>query len=419
MKIAVIGSGGREHAIAWKLAETIGWDQISVIPGNAGIPRSIPVPLDDFAQLEAFCIQEQIELIVVGPELPLSQGIVDYFRKTKIQILGPTQASARLEGSKIFAKEFMRRHGVATSDFKVFDHVDAARPYIHSKNGDCVIKYDGLAAGKGVFVCNNLQEADLALAEFKATYGEKANFIVEDKIVGDEISIIGLTDGKTMRLLPPAQDHKQVFDNDLGPNTGGMGAFCPAPFFNDKLAEEIDRLIIQPTLRGIQKENLDYKGFLYFGVMMDEKGPKLLEYNARLGDPETEVLLPALDANLVDAILATLNGSLQQVHWNWQPGYFVDVVLTSGGYPKSFSKGFAIKGLEDVDTDTLLFYAGVKSNGNELLTDGGRVINVVCAGASLDEAIENAYRNCNKICFEQMHYRKDIGKRILKHSYSS
>jgi len=417
MKIAIIGSGGREHAIAWKLAQTAGWDNLYVLPGNAGIPRSLSFNFNDFGALEQYCRENGIGLIVVGPEQPLANGIVDYFRKTDIKILGPTKAAAIMEGSKIFAKEFMRRHGVATSDFEVFENVDAAMPYIHSKNGDCVIKYDGLAAGKGVFVCNNIAEAEAAMIEFRETYGEKASFIVEDKIVGDEISIIGLTDGKTIRLLPPAQDHKQVFDNDLGPNTGGMGAFCPAPFYTEQLSNEIDRLIIQPTLRGIQKESLDYKGFLYFGVMMDEKGPKLLEYNARLGDPETEVLLPALNADLVEAVLATLDGNLEQVAWDWHPGYFVDVVLTSGGYPKSFPKGFAIKGLEDVDKATLLFYAGVKSNGEDLVTDGGRVINVVCKGATLEEAIENAYQNCNKICFEGMHYRKDIGRRILKNKY--
>lgn len=417
MKIAIIGSGGREHAIAWKLAQNAGWENIYVLPGNAGIPRSFSANINDFEALEQYCLENVIGLIVVGPEQPLANGIVDYFRKTDIKILGPTKSAAIMEGSKIFAKEFMRRHGVATSDFEVFEDVDAAMPYIRSKNGDCVIKYDGLAAGKGVFVCNNMPEAEAAMIEFRETYGEKANFIVEDKIVGDEISIIGLTDGKTIRLLPPAQDHKQVFDNDLGPNTGGMGAFCPAPFYTENLAAEIDRLIIQPTLRGIEKDALDYKGFLYFGVMMDEKGPKLLEYNARLGDPETEVLLPALNADLVKAVLAALDGSLEEIDWSWNPGFYVDVVLTSGGYPKSFPKGFAIKGLEDVDKDTLLFYAGVKSNGEDLVTDGGRVINVVCKGASLEEAIENAYQNCNKICFEGMHYRKDIGKRILKNTY--
>lgn len=417
MKIAIIGSGGREHAIAWKLAQTAGWENIFVLPGNAGIPRSFSANINDFEALEQYCRENGIGLIVVGPEQPLANGIVDYFRKTDIKILGPSKSAAIMEGSKIFAKEFMRRHGVATSDFEVFHNVEAAMLYIRTKNGDCVIKYDGLAAGKGVFVCNNMPEAEAAMTEFRETYGEKADFIVEDKIVGDEISIIGLTDGKTIRLLPPAQDHKQVFDNDLGPNTGGMGAFCPAPFYTEKLAAEIDRLIIQPTLRGIEKDALDYKGFLYFGVMMDEKGPKLLEYNARLGDPETEVLLPALNADLVKAVLAALDGSLEEIDWSWNPGFYVDVVLTSGGYPKSFPKGFAIKGLEDIDKDTLLFYAGVKSNGEDLLTDGGRVINVVCKGASLNEAIENAYRNCNKICFEGMHYRKDIGRRQLKNNY--
>jgi phosphoribosylamine---glycine ligase len=417
MKIAVIGSGGREHAIAWKLAQSVGWENIYVLPGNGGIPRSFNINFNDFEALEAYCRNEGIGLIVVGPEQPLANGIVDYFRKTDIRILGPTKAAAIMEGSKIFAKQFMRRHGVVTSDFELFDNIDAALPYIQSKNGDCVIKYDGLAAGKGVFVCNNMEEANAAVEEFRETYGDIANFIVEDKIVGDEISIIGLTDGKSIKLFPASQDHKQVYDNDLGPNTGGMGAFCPAPFYTESLAAEIDRLIVQPTLAGIQKDNLDYKGFIYFGVMMDANGPKLLEYNARLGDPETEVLLPALDADLVAAVEAAIDGTLGEVAWNWHKGYFVDVVLTSGGYPKSFPKGFVIKGLEDVDSGTLLFYAGVKRSGEDLVTDGGRVINVVCQGATLEEAIENTYRNCNKICFEGMHYRKDIGSRVLKNKY--
>ncbi len=417
MKIAVIGSGGREHAISWKLAQSTGWENIYVLPGNEGIPRSFNADINNFEALEKYCQSEGIGLIVVGPEQPLANGIVDYFRKTSIKILGPTKAASIMEGSKIYAKQFMRRHGVATSDFEVFDNIDAALPYIKSKNGDCVIKYDGLAAGKGVFVCSNMEEAEAAVAEFRETYGDNADFIVEDKIVGDEISIIGLTDGKTIKLMPPSQDHKQVFDNDLGPNTGGMGAFCPAPFYTEKLAEEIDRLIVQPTLKGIQNDNLDYKGFIYFGVMMDSNGPKLLEYNARLGDPETEVLMPALNADLKEAVLAALDGNLENVSWAWNEGYFVDVVLTSGGYPKSFQKGFVIKGLDDVDTDTLLFYAGVKKEAEILLTNGGRVVNVVCSGKTLDEAIDNTYRNCNKICFEGMHYRKDIGRRVLKNKY--
>jgi len=411
MKIAVIGSGGREHAIAWKLAETVSWENIYVLPGNGGIPRSFTVALSDFAALESYCVQENIEMIVVGPEVPLSQGIVDYFRKTSIKILGPSKAAAILEGSKIFSKKFMRKHGVATADFEVFESVDEALPYIRSKNGDCVIKYDGLAAGKGVFVCNNMTDAEEAMTEFREQYGNNASFLVEDKLIGDEISIIGLTDGKTIKLLPPSQDHKQVFDNDLGPNTGGMGAFCPVPFYTTSLAEQIEQDIIQPTLKGIEKDGLDYKGFIYFGIMITKDGVKLLEYNARLGDPETEVLMPALDANLVEAIEATLSGNLETVQWNWKPGYFVDVVLTSGGYPKAFSKGFEIRGLNNLDKDCLVFCAGVKKSGDQLLTDGGRVLNIVCHGQSLEEAIQKTYDNCNKLCFEHIHYRKDIGQR--------
>ena len=418
MKIAVIGSGGREHAIAWKLAQSVGWENIYVLPGNGGIPRSFNVPTSDFVQLEQYCRNENISMIVVGPELPLSQGIVNYFRNTDIKILGPTKEAARLEGSKIYAKQFMRKHEVSTADFEIFHRLDAAMPYINSKNGNCVIKYDGLAAGKGVFVCNNLTESDEAIAELRNQYGNEVSILVEEKLIGDEISIIGLTDGKTIKLLAPSQDHKQLYDNDLGPNTGGMGAFCPAPFYTDTLAERIDQEIIQPTLNGIQNDNLDYKGFLYFGIMITENKVSLLEYNARLGDPETEVLLPALDADLVDAIEATLDNRLQETDWELNPGFFVDVVLCSGGYPKSFQKGYKISGLNATDSDTLLFCAGVKNTDGVLCTDGGRVINVVAHGNTLDEAIAKAYDNCKRIQFEGVYFRKDIGKRKLKIKYT-
>lgn len=408
MKTAIIGSGGREHALAWKLAQSVGWENIYVLPGNSGIPRSQAVSIADFSVLEAFCQQEGIELIVVGPEVPLSQGIVDHFRKTSIQILGPTQAAARIEGSKIYAKQFMRSHGVATADFETFQRLDDALPYLESKGGDAVIKYDGLAAGKGVFVCNTMNEAREALQELREQYGEAVEFLVEDKLIGDEISIIGLTDGKTMRLLPPSQDHKQLYDHDLGPNTGGMGAFCPVSFYTPELAQAIDTQIIQPTLRGIQADGLDYKGFLYFGIMITKDGPKLLEYNARLGDPETEVLLPALKSDLRAAILAALNGALGNADWQWNEGYFVDVVLASEGYPKSPVKGRAITFTGE---QGLLFYAGVKQAGEQLVTDGGRVLNVIGTGETLEQAIEAAYRQCATIHFEGMHYRKDIGRR--------
>lgn len=413
-RAAVIGSGGREHALAWKLSQSLGADNVHILPGNSALPGSqTRIKADDFAAIEAHCYQNDIDMIVVGPEQPLAQGIVDYFRQTPIRIVGPTQAAARLEGSKIYAKQFMRQYGVATADFEVFQNLSQALPYLEQKGGKAVIKYDGLAAGKGVFVCNDMLQARQALDELHSQYGETVDFLVEDRLIGDEISIIGLTDGKHIRLFQPSQDHKQLLDGDQGPNTGGMGAFCPVPFYTPELAQAIDRQIVQPTLRGIRQEGLDYKGFLYFGIMLTAQGPLLLEYNARLGDPETEVLLPALKSDLYAALTAVLEGNLEDCSWEYQPGFFVDVVLAAEGYPKQPQKGKIIRlnALDD-KSQGLLFYAGVRCDEQgQLLSDGGRVLNAVAWGDTLEQAIEQAYRNVGGIEFEGMHYRRDIGKR--------
>jgi phosphoribosylamine--glycine ligase len=415
MKIAVIGSGGREHALAWKFAQSEGWDNVFTLPGNGGIPNSHPIDISDFEAIRHFCEAKEIELIFVGPEDPLSNGIVNYFREnTNILIFGPDKRAAQLEGSKIFAKEFMHKHGVATADFKIFRSTAGALEYAASKNGNLVIKYDGLAAGKGVFVCDNIGEVEEALAELEALYGTDFSFLMEDKIIGDEISIIGFTDGKNIRLLLPSQDHKQLLDGDKGPNTGGMGAMCPVPFCDDALMSQIWEKAVTPTLNGLQAEGFDYKGVVYFGLMIGENGPELLEYNARLGDPETEVILPSLKTDLKDLVLACLGGSLEQLQLEFNAGYFVDIVQVSGGYPKAYKKGFPIQGLENVDEDILVFHGGTKLENGQVLSNGGRVLNVVAQAATLDEAIEKAYRACEKISFEGHFYRKDIGKRVYK-----
>lgn len=415
MKIAVIGSGGREHAVAWKFAQSEGWDNVFTLPGNGGIPNSHHIDISDFDAIRAFCEAKEITLIFVGPEDPLSKGIVDYFRQnTPIKIFGPDKNAARLEGSKIFAKEFMQKHGVATADFKIFQSTSGALEYAASKNGNLVIKYDGLAAGKGVFVCDDMEAVKEALSELENHYGTDFSFLMEDKIIGDEISIIGFTDGKNIRLLLPSQDHKQLLDDDKGPNTGGMGAVCPVPFCDQILMNAIWEKAVYPTLSGLQAEGFDYKGIIYFGLMIGENGPELLEYNARLGDPETEVILPSLKTSLTDLVNACLDGTLEQFQLEFHEGYFVDVVLVSGGYPKDYQKGFPIKGLDTVAEDIMIFHAGTKLQDGQIVSNGGRVLNVVAQAPTLEEAIEKAYTACANISFEGHFFRKDIGKRTYK-----
>ena len=355
MKIAVIGSGGREHALSWKLAQSLGQDAVYTLPGNDGIPNSHSMDILDFEAIQNFCQREGIGYLFVGPEVPLTAGIVDFFKDGVVQALGPSQEAAQLEGSKIFSKQFMERYDVATAAFEAFETITAATDKVRAMKGDLVIKYSGLAAGKGVYVCDNEEEAFAALEDLRRQYSEQCSFLIEEKIEGDEVSLIGFTDGQTIRLLLPSQDHKQLLGGDKGPNTGGMGAFCPVPFWTDDLAQAIEERIIAPTLRGIQTENMDYKGVLYFGVMLGKEGPKLLEYNVRFGDPETEVLLPALKTDLVEIVRACLEERLSEITLEFEEGYFVDVVQVSGGYPKNYEKGFPIKGLEAAQKNALVF----------------------------------------------------------------
>lgn len=414
MKIAILGSGGREHALAWKFAQSIPPEHIYVLPGNSGIPNAHPINPNDFDAIAAFCRQHAIELIFVGPEVPLSNGIVDYFRSnTEIAIFGPTQAAAQLEASKIWAKQFMQRHGIATAQFQQFTDTEQALPLVAALGGKLVLKFDGLAAGKGVFVCSDIEQAQVALAELRRDYGKDAPFLIEERLEGYEVSLIGFTDGITFKPLYPAQDHKQLLDNDEGPNTGGMGVYCPFPL-NESQRADIEQHIVQPTLRGIAAEKLDYKGILYFGIMMTPQGARLLEYNARLGDPETEVLLPALQSDLLTIVQACLSGKLADCDVKLHNGYWIDVVLTAGGYPKNYAVGLPINGIKQLNADTLLFHAGTARNEQgELLTAGGRVLNVVTKGDTLAEAIKKAYCEVEKISFDGMHYRRDIGQRSI------
>ncbi|MCK4655009.1 MAG: phosphoribosylamine--glycine ligase [Candidatus Cloacimonetes bacterium] len=409
MKIAVIGSGGREHAIAWKLNQSNLAEKVFVIPGNGGTEKNISIDVNDFTEIKKFCESNDIELIVVGPEVPLVDGIVDFFKDSSIIVFGPDKVAAQLEGSKIFAKRFMKKYRVATGNFEEFTEINSASKFIVEKGGNCVIKYDGLAAGKGVYVCSSIDEAKKALSDLKQKYGEEFNFLIEEKLVGSELSILGFTDGKNIKLLQPSQDHKQLLDGDKGPNTGGMGAFCPVPFCDSQMLNKIQKKIVEPTMKGIKAEGFNFKGVVYFGLMMTKDGPKVLEYNVRLGDPESEVVLPAFKGDFLKLILSCFDGTLKDFQMEFNNGYFVDVVLTSGGYPKAYKKDIPICGLDEAKE--LVFHAGTKKEADKFLTNGGRVLNIVAHGETLDNAIENAYEKVNGFYFDDMFFRKDIGRR--------
>ena len=412
--IVVLGSGAREHVLAWKLTQD--GATVHVLPGNPGIPGSVPgIAATDFEAVRHFCQAHDVHLIIPGSEATLAAGVADFFLDSDIRVFGPTRLAAALETSKVWSKNFMHRHGVSTGLFWVFrsDQVDEAVAQAAELHYAVVIKYDGLAAGKGVYVCSSEQEVRTALDELLALHSEWFSFLLEEKLAGPEISVIGVTDGNRIRLLATSQDHKQLRAGDQGPNTGGMGAYCPVPFADDFAMADVRRDIIEPTLRGLQHAQFDFKGFLYFGIMLTAEGPKLLEYNARLGDPEAEVLLPALESSLLELITDCLDGDLTR-HDVWQrSGTYVGVVLASGGYPApQFPTGFPIHGLDQLRPETLVFFGGVSSNEqNELVTSGGRVLVVVAQAAEQPEAVQRAYEEIEKLSFQDSYFRTDIGLR--------
>ncbi len=416
MKIAVIGSGAREAVLAWKLRQNRSSEDVFVLPGNPGIPNSHPVSALDFPAIRQFCTEHHVELIVVGPEKPLSEGIVDFFAGSGIRILGPDREAALLESSKIRAKEFMQKHGVATAPFRVCSSPCEAMAEITARRGNLVLKFDGLAAGKGVFVCSSVAEAKQALGQITATYGVNARIVTEERLCGEEVSVIGFTDGRDIRLMQPARDHKRLLDRDKGPNTGGMGAFCPVSLGDGALMADIERRIVAPTLRGIQAERLNYRGPIYFGIMVTPEGPQLLEYNVRLGDPETQVLLPSLETDLLDVILACLNGTLGQTPLAFHERSFIGVVLASQNYPGSDSEPAEIFGLGDLRDDTLVFPGAVRDVDRRLFTGGGRVLTLVRGADDLEKARDAVYAECRKVRFQGMQFRRDIGKPDLRDS---
>ena len=423
MRILVVGSGGREHALVWKIAQSKLVEKIFCAPGNGGIAQMaecINIKAEDIFGLLEFVRKERIDFTVVGPEVSLSLGIVDEFQKAGLKIFGPNKKAANLEASKVFSKELMAKYNVPTAAFKVFDNPDEAKKYIEKIGAPCVIKADGLAAGKGVVVAKNIDEAKQAVTSMMQDkiFGDAGKkIIIEECLIGQEASIMVITDSKQVLALASAQDHKRVFDNDQGANTGGMGAYSSAPIVTAGVLVEVMEKIVYRTIDGLVKEGIDYRGILYAGIMLTKDGPKALEFNVRFGDPETEAVLPRLKSDLVEAMLAASEAELVKVkNLSWDVRSCVCVVCASGGYPGNYAKDKEISGLEEAGKlkDIVVFHAGTKKAGNKILTSGGRVLGVTGLGSTIEEAINKTYKAVSKINFEGMYFRRDIGSRALR-----
>jgi len=424
MRILVIGSGGREHALAWKIAQSKLCDKLFCAPGNGGISRvaeCVGIAHDDVSGLLEFAVKERIDLTVVGPEQALAAGIVDEFERAGKKIFGPHKSAAQLEASKVFSKELMAKYNVPTAGFKVFDDPEEAKRYIRKNGVPCVVKADGLAAGKGVVVAQTVAEAEEAVASMmqKKVFGDAGKrVIIEECLSGQEASILVVTDSRHALPLASAQDHKRVFDGDRGGNTGGMGAYSPAPAVTEAVLKEIMDTVVCRTIRGLSEEGIAYRGVLYAGIMLTPQGPRVLEFNVRFGDPETQAILPRLKTDLVEIMLATCSGRLSDIGTlKWDSRACVCVVCTSGGYPGPYTRDKEITGLDDAEAleGVVVFHAGTVLRGEtgHYLTSGGRVLGVTGMGATIKEAIKETYNAVSKISFEGMHYRKDIGRRAL------
>jgi len=422
MKVLVIGGGGREHAIVWKLSQSRHVDKIYCTPGNAGISdlaECIEVGPDNFDALLDFVRYEWVDLTIVGPEDPLSKGIVDIFEKEGRKIVGPTKAAAQLESSKVYSKDFMKKYRIPTAEYKVFTSYLHAEDHVRMKSAPLVIKADGLAAGKGVFVASTTDEAidALKLIMKDRAFGDAGNrVIVEDCLEGEEASFMAFTDGETILPMVSSQDHKRVFDDDKGLNTGGMGAYSPAPVMNDELEALVMEKVMRPTIAGLKAEGIKYKGILYAGLMIKDGVPSVLEFNCRLGDPETQPVLSRLNTDFMDILMAIADGRLADITIDWKTEASVCVVLASGGYPGKYENAKVITGLDEVKKmdNAFVFHAGTAFNNNEVVTKGGRVLGVTGLGRDIRTAKENAYEAVRKIHFEGMHYRKDISDKALK-----
>jgi len=422
MNILVIGSGGREHAIVWKVAKSRKVKKIFCAPGNPGIAQlaeCVSIKIDDINGLREFAVKEKIDLTVVGPELPLTLGIVDSFEEKGLNIFGPSKKAAEIEGSKVFAKDLMQKYEIPTAVYRVFKNPKNAKDYVKEHSLPLVVKADGLAAGKGVIICKTNEDAldAIRLIMEKRGFGRAGDrVIVEDFLKGQEVSFLAITDGKTVIPLPPCQDHKAVFDGDKGPNTGGMGAYSPTPLVTAKLKDEIMNNIMIPTVKAMEKEERPYKGVLYAGLMITKDGPRVLEYNCRFGDPEAQPIMMRLKNDLIDVLSASVEKRLNRIKLNCDNKVAISVVMASKGYPGNYEKGKEIRGVEDVSRlkNVVVFHAGTAINGNKLVTAGGRVLDVTAMGVGIKRAMNKVYQAVSRIQWEGAHYRKDIGEKAVK-----
>lgn len=424
MKVLVIGSGGREHALVWKIAQSPLVKKIYCAQGNAGIAEQaecVNLKADDVHGLVRFASENKIDLTVVGPELPLTLGIVDEFLKKGLKIFGPTKDGAKIEGSKVFAKELMRRYGIPTAEFKTFTKRDEPVDYVLERGAPVVIKTDGLAAGKGVVIAKSINEARKAIDDImlKRIFGNAGSTVViEECLEGEEVSIICITDGDDFVLLPSSQDHKRVYDNDKGPNTGGMGAYSPVPFVNDSITKKVINRIIKPVIDALSKEGIKYSGVLYAGLMIKKDNPYVLEFNCRFGDPETQPIMMRIKSDILEVMLSAVEGELSKTRIECDDNSAVCVVMASGGYPGEYKKGLEIKGLDNVKKmkDVMVFHAGTAFQDVKITTAGGRVLGVTGMGRDLRSAIKKTYEAVNMVSWEGVHFRKDIGKKAVRDS---
>ncbi len=416
--VLIVGSGGREHALGWKLSQSPKVSKVYYAPGNGGTSNNVSTSIEDIDKLAKFASDNNC-LTVVGPEAPLSIGIIDEFVKKELRIFGPTKKAAQLESSKIWAKNFMKRNGILTARFEVFNDAKKAKEYAQSVDFSLVVKADGLAAGKGVIVCNNSEETihaiDKMLVE-KSFGAAGSKIILEERIDGIEASYIALSDGSITIPMATSQDHKRIYDNDKGPNTGGMGAYSPTPVIDDSMSEKIQKNIISKTVSSMKSEGMPFKGFLYAGIMLKDDKPYVLEFNVRMGDPECQPIMMRMDSNLYDYVNASIDGNLSALPpISWKNQSAVCVVLASKGYPESYQKNEEIQGLDLQDQNSVVFHAGTKRDNGKVLTNGGRVLGVTALGDTLETAISNAYSRVNKISWPSKYFRSDIGKKGLSY----
>lgn len=422
MKVLVVGSGGREHAICWKLAQSPKVDKLYCAPGNAGIgeiAELLPIGAMELDKLVDFAKENNIDLTVIGMDDPLVAGVVDKFEAAGLRVFGPRANAAIIEGSKAFSKELMKKYNIPTAKYETFDDYNKALDYVKNGNFPVVLKADGLALGKGVLICNNLDEAIEGLNTLmvdKKFGASGSKVVIEEFLTGPEVSVLSFCDGNTVVPMVSAQDHKRAYDNDEGLNTGGMGTFSPSRIYTDEIAKQCMDTIFKPTVDALNKEGRQFKGIIYFGLMLTKDGPKVIEYNARFGDPETQVILPRLKSDLCEIFEACIDGTLDKLNVEWYDNAACCVVLASGGYPESYTKGYEITGLDDVKkrSDIVVFHAGTALKDGKYVTNGGRVLGITGIGKDLDDAIKIAYEGVDIVSFENVHYRKDIG--IKKYS---